>query len=349
MASKNPNMYVVECTDGGVRISMPIEEEHDAQSNTKNKKRKTTAPDDDAIPETVLQYERQMRKIQAADRAGSSVTADEHLRVIHDDEHIVVTDKPSGVLSVPGVNHNPSLLTVVYEQYGCESGVMDSMAVHRLDMDTSGLVTFAKTDFALRAMHEIFRERRVCKSYEALLCGHLPFDEGIINLPLQRDHRHPPFMRVSTPKSNEAAAQAVEDLRNNGWKKIKMKKPKQSQTEFQVVSRETYGEDLPVTRVKYTPITGRTHQLRVHSAAIGHPIVADPTYGIYGEAHANGGFDEADMSVMLSPNRASISLQKDINKVVQEEGKCMCLHAKELSFVHPVTNKDMKFVAPTPF
>jgi len=103
-----------------------------------------------------------------------------------------------------------------------------------------------------------------------------------------------------------------------------------------------------VTRVKYTPITGRTHQLRVHSAAIGHPIVADPLYGIYGEAHSNGGFDE-DVMAEIAPGRASISLQKDINKAIQEEGKCMCLHAKELSFAHPVTGKEMTFVAPTPF
>ena len=343
-------MYVVERIENGVRISMPQGEQHDdAQNiNTKNKKRKTTAPDADAIPETVLQYERQLRKIQATDRAGSPVTANEHLRVIHDDEHIVVTDKPSGVLCVPGVNRNPSLLTVVYETYGCESDAMDSMAVHRLDMDTSGVIVFAKTDVALKAMHEIFRERRVCKSYEALLCGHLPFDAGIIDLPLQRDHQHPPFMRVSTPKSEEAAAQAVQDLNDHGWKKLLMKRPKPSQTEFQVISRETYGGDLPVTRVKYTPITGRTHQLRVHSAAIGHPIVADPLYGIYGEAHSNGGFNE-DVMPEIAPGRASISLQKDINEAVQEEGKCMCLHAKELSFAHPVMGKEMTFVAPTPF
>lgn len=102
------------------------------------------------IPDTVLQYERQMRKMKAADRAGAPVTREKHLKAIYEDDHLVVVDKPSGVLCVPGVNRNPSLLTVVYETYGCESDVMDNMIVHRLDMDTSGLVVFARTRAALR-------------------------------------------------------------------------------------------------------------------------------------------------------------------------------------------------------
>ena len=365
-------MFVIEKTDenGGVRIRMPPREDHSAdkqESNTcTNKKRKnqaasapkalestsvpstTDASTSNAIPETVLRYERQMRKIQAADRAGAPVTAEEHLHVIYDDEHLVVADKPSGVLCVPGVNKNPSLLTVVHETYACESNVMDSMICHRLDMDTSGLVVFAKTNAALKSMHEMFRERQVSKSYEALLCGHLPYNNGVIDLPLQRDHRHPPFMRVSTPQSEEAAAQAVKDLKSHGWKKLVMKRPKQSQTEFQVLSREVYCGKYPVTRVKYTPITGRTHQLRVHSAAIGFPIVADPCYGIYGEGHAGGGFSEDILSNVLS-ERASLELQKDINDTVQAEKKCMCLHAKELVFAHPVTGEKMTLVAPAPF
>ena len=369
--TRDPNMFVVERTDenGGVRIRMPQRQDHGAdshESNTNKKRQKnqaasapkatestsapatTDASTSNTIPETVLRYERQMRKIQAADRAGAPVTAEEHLHVIYDDEHLVVADKPSGVLCVPGVNKNPSLLTVVHETYACESNVMDSMICHRLDMDTSGLVVFAKTNSALKSMHEIFRERQVSKSYEALLCGHLPYNNGVIDLPPQRDHRHPPFMRVSTPQSEEAAAQAVKDLKSHGWKKLVMKRPKQSQTEFQVLSREMYCGKYPVTRVKYTPITGRTHQLRVHSAAIGFPIVADPCYGIYGEAHAFGGLAE-DMLSLVSPERASIELQKQINDAVQAEGKCMCLHAKELVFAHPVTREKMTLVSPAPF
>ena len=350
------NIYVIETLDGNkARIRMASTHGHQGgQMGLSNDESNATSAQQSSpncstsTPETVLQYERQMRKIQAADRAGAPVTAKDHLRVLYTDEHIVVVDKPSGVLCVPGVNNNLSLLTVVFETYGNESNVMDRMVVHRLDMDTSGLVVFARTNVALKSLHESFRESRVSKSYEALLCGHLPYDEGIIDLPLQRDHRYPPFMRVSTPKSEVEAAQVVKDLKHHGWKKLVRKRPKQSQTEFRVISRELYADKHPVTRVRYTPISGRTHQLRVHSAAIGHPIVADPAYGVYGEACANGGFDETEMDA-VAPHRATAALQFDIEDAVRAEGQCMCLHAKELLFDHPVTGKAINIVAPSPF
>ncbi len=104
---------------------------------------------------------------------------------------------------------------------------------------------------------------------------------------------------------------------------------------------------LPVTRVALKPITGRTHQLRVHCAALGHPIVGDPAYGIYGEASPNGGILEAYMD-SLSPNRASLELQRQLNAALPLVST-MCLHAKELSLMHPLTREDMTWEAPTPF
>jgi len=305
------------------------------------------------IPETVLQYERQMRKIRAADKAGAPVSKEKHLKVIFLDDDIVVTDKPSGILCVPGVNHNPSLLGLVHEQFSSsapEDSKMkrDTMIVHRLDMDTSGLVIFGRTMRAVSKLHEFFRKKQVDKRYEALVCGHVKPDEGLIDLPLQRDHERPPFMRVSTPSSEAAAAKVVEDLQHHGWKKIMKKKPKPSQTEFTVIERTVLPQtDLPVTRLSLNPITGRTHQLRVHCAAMGHPIVADPTYGIYGESSANGGFSEAVMDT-IAPSRASIKLQKEIN-VLLEQGKNMCLHAKKLEIKHPINGEKMTWEAPTPF
>jgi len=351
---EHENTYVTKILDGNkvtIRMAVPEKQQddqtylHDTAAAQQSSPAKSNGS---GVPETVLQYEKQMRKIQAADRAGAPVNAKDHLHVIYEDEHLVVVDKPSGVLCVPGVNNNPSLLTVVFETYGNESNAMDSMIVHRLDMDTSGLVVFARTNASLRALHESFRERRVSKSYEALLCGHLRYDEGVIELPLQRDHRYPPFMRVSTPQSELEAAIVVKDLQHNGWKKLVKKRPKKSQTAFKVLSRELYAEKYPVSRVQYSPVTGRTHQLRVHSAAIGHPIVADPAYGVYGEACANGGFGEAYMDA-LSPRRATVALQLDIHDAIRAKGQCMCLHAKELSFSHPITGKEMSFVAPPPF
>lgn len=301
----------------------------------------------DTIPPSVLQYERQMRKIRAAARAGAPVTKEEHLDVIHDDEYLVVTSKPSGVLCVPGVNQHPSLLTVVYQEYGAAiPDTMDKMIVHRLDMDTSGLVIFGKTMDTVRALHEAFRNKNVTKRYEALVCGHVEADSGLIDLPLQRDHKQPPFLRVATPRSEQEAAQAVQDLQTHGFKKLMRKKPKASQTEFSVLQREYLSDSkLPVTRLSLTPITGRTHQLRIHCAAMGHPIVGDQAYGVYGEASANGGFEELVMN-QLAPHRASLALQQQINDLKIAK---MCLHAKLLGLTHPVTKAEMKWEAPTPF
>jgi 23S rRNA-/tRNA-specific pseudouridylate synthase len=197
----------------------------------------------------------------------------------------------------------------------------------------------------------------VGKTYEALVCGHMPsdFPEGPveIDLPLQRDHRFPPFMRVATPDSELDVVQAVQDLQHAGYKKLMRKKPKPSQTLLTILGREymTFGaatinnsKKHPVTRVALTPLTGRTHQLRVHCAALGHPIVADPAYGIYGEASPSGGLELNDTCT-----GASLELQKEINASVDESSQCMCLHAKELNIIHPLTGNEMKFEAPVPF
>lgn len=341
------------------------------------------------IPETVLQFQRQMRKTQAAKRASRPLSKSQ-LRIIHNDEHIIVVNKPSGVLTVPGINSNPCMLTLLHQEYKHE---MDSnantdtdtddnriemkrehMIVHRLDMDTSGIVIFAKNKKAMSTLQASFRDRNVSKFYEAVVCGHIHpnIKAGRIDLPLQRDHRFPPFMRVATPESELAAKEVVKDLNHAGWKKIVKKNAKPSQTMFQVMAREYVhvnlpkdmdidagGEDqdqdkrqtqqrFPVTRVRLSPITGRTHQLRVHCAAIGHPILGDPTYGIYGEASPNGGFEDEVMDRLI-PTRASMDLQLSLDQYVKEKEQVMCLHARELRIKHPHSGEDMEFQDPPAF
>lgn len=360
--------------------------------------------DDNTIPESVLLYQQQLRKVQAAQKAGTRATLDQ-LKVIYVDDDLVVVNKPSGMLCVPGLNDNPSLLSLVHEKFGNAAdfgGNLNGMIVHRLDMDTSGLVVFGRTPAVVSALHKKFRDRKVEKEYEALVCGHVQFydarattkkqqgDEtdsgdylelmsGLIDLPLQRDHERPPFMRVATPTSERAASQAVSDLQRHGFKKLIRKRPKPSQTEFTLVAFEHLRAEstttttdasmkltipaslnptttttealLPVTRITLVPQTGRTHQLRVHCAAMGHPILGDPAYGLLGEANPNGGLPDEIMK-MTFPFRATTTLQNALRQVHDPTGSppsTMCLHAKLLGLHHPTTGEYMLWEAPVPF
>jgi tRNA pseudouridine32 synthase/23S rRNA pseudouridine746 synthase len=211
------------------------------------------------------------------------------------------------------------------------------MVVHRLGMDTSGLVVFARTEAALRGMNTLFRTREVTRTYEALVCGSIGEDEGVINLPLMRDYEFPPFMRVSTDEHQRAlSGLCVEDV----GKKL-LERPKDSLTKFAVVGREEM-EGNAVTRVSLTSISGRTHQLNVHCAAFGHPIVGDKVYGINGEAAANGGLAEG-----TSASKATAELQESIAGASGD--KPMCVHAKTISFEHPVSGDKLSFESAAPF
>jgi len=279
----------------------------------------------------------QMAKLQERDRSSREITPDE-LDVVYEDEHIAVINKPSGVLTVPGKESNPSINKSVFDRFGCESGRMDKMVVHRLGMDTSGIVIFARTDAALRELNSLFRTRKVTRKYEALVCGHVSPDGGVIDLPLMRDYECPPYMRVSTEERQKALIGL--DPEEVG-KKI-LEQPKPSTTEYEVVSREGLdGRD--VTRLALTSVSGRTHQLNVHCAAIGHPIVGDAVYGYGGEAAANGGLEDSE----LPDNCATGELQKGIAEAVV--GKPMCVHAKSISFEHPITREKLSFECAAPF
>lgn len=302
---------------------------------------------DEIIPLTEAEINarlsRQMEKLQAKDSTSTQLSK-EDLQIVYEDDDLLVVDKQAGVLSVPGRIPNPSLAQAVFDAVGCEMGRMDMMVVHRLGMDTSGLMVFAKTMDALRGMNEVFRTRAIERKYEALVCGHMEKDSGLINLPLMRDYEFPPFMRVST----EAHQHALLDL---DAEQLKLKKildmPKESLTKYEVISREELN-GLPVTRVALTSMSGRTHQLNVHLAAFGHPIVGDATYGIDGDAASNGGLSQAEMEALAhNPNRASEELQRRIARTAN--GKMNCVHAKSLTFRHPLSKEDLAFVCDAPF
>lgn len=171
---------------------------------------------------------------------------DPWLLILYQDEHIMVVNKPSGLLSVPGraPENKDSIMTRIQADFPTAE------SVHRLDMATSGVIVVALTKAAERELKRQFREREPKKSYVSRVWGHLAQDEGLIDLPL------------------------ICDWPNRPKQKVCYETGKSSQTQYQVLSRDTDGS----TRVKLSPITGRSHQLRVHMLAIGHPILGDGFY-----------------------------------------------------------------------
>ena len=171
---------------------------------------------------------------------------DPWLLILYQDQHIMVVNKPSGLLSVPGraPENKDSIMTRIQADFPTAE------SVHRLDMATSGVIVVALTKAAERELKRQFREREPKKSYVARVWGHLAQDEGLIDLPL------------------------ICDWPNRPKQKVCYETGKSSQTQYQVLSRDTDGS----TRVKLSPITGRSHQLRVHMLAIGHPILGDGFY-----------------------------------------------------------------------
>jgi tRNA pseudouridine32 synthase/23S rRNA pseudouridine746 synthase len=209
--------------------------------------------------------------------------SDAPLEILHEDEALLIVNKPSGLLSVPGRldEHKDSLETRLRALYP------DTLLVHRLDVPTSGVMVFARTKTAQRHIGMQFEKRQTRKTYVARVWGGFSEDSGHIDLPLIVDWPNKPRQKVCADTG------------------------KASQTEWIVLEREP-----DATRVRLHPRTGRTHQLRVHMMAIGHPILGDRFY-------AN---DEA----LVAADRLQ-------------------LHAEELVLRHPNGGAEMVFRSEVPF
>jgi tRNA pseudouridine32 synthase/23S rRNA pseudouridine746 synthase len=170
---------------------------------------------------------------------------DTPLDVIHQDHEILVVNKPAGLLSVPGKGEHLSdcLLSRV------QAAFPDALLVHRLDRDTSGVMIFALTPHAQRHLGLQFEKRQTKKVYVARVWGEVEEKTGTVDLPLIVDWPNRPRQKVDHAEGRPAV------------------------TDWRVVRR-----DAGTTRVRLYPHTGRSHQLRVHMAAIGHPILGDPFY-----------------------------------------------------------------------
>ena len=177
----------------------------------------------------------------------SAVNAVNAPQLAHVDDHCIVAIKPSGLLSVPG--RGPQGADCLWSRV--QACYADALAVHRLDMSTSGLMLFARHPVVHRDLRRAFAQREVLKRYVAVVHGQLADDAGEIDLPLAADWPHRPRQHVD---------------RVHG---------KPSLTRYRVLGRDTAHD---TTRVELEPFTGRAHQLRVHLLALGHPILGDALY-----------------------------------------------------------------------
>jgi len=208
------------------------------------------------------------------------MTSNSPVDLVYQDDHLLVANKPAGLLAVPGRGE---------DKQDCLSSRLqqvfpDALIVHRLDMSTSGLMLFARGAGMQRCLSLIFQEREVEKRYVAVVAGKLEPETGEVNLPIAADWPNRPLQKIDAEQG------------------------KPSLTRYRLLGLEEGN-----TRVELEPVTGRTHQLRVHMKAIGHPILGDALYG----------------------NAASAPR--------------LLLHATFLKLLHPVTRAPLHFINAPPF
>lgn len=209
----------------------------------------------------------------------------EKISILYEDDSLLVINKPSGLLSLSG--KNPKNKDSVH--YRLVQNYPDITLAHRLDLGTSGVMLLAKSKQVNANLTRQFQDRAVTKRYEAILAGQLLDDTGLIDLPIAKDPLLFPRLKICHQKGKTA------------------------QSKYQVVERLTNPDR---TRVLYTPLTGRTHQLRLHSQAMGNAILGCDLYG--------------------STNTQAMAPR-------------LMLHALDITIVHPQTKKQVTFSSPCPF
>lgn len=214
------------------------------------------------------------------------------LDIVYEDEDLLVVNKKKGMVVHPAAgNYSGTLVNALL--YHCKdslsgiNGVLRPGIVHRIDKNTSGLLIVAKNDFAHKHLAEQIKEHSFTREYEAVVVGNLKYEKGLINAPIGRNPNDRKKMCVTEKNSKNAV------------------------THYEVIKRYT-GH----THIKCILETGRTHQIRVHMAYMGHPVCGDDVYGYKTKEKFNF------------------------------EGQC--LHAKKIGFVHPRTNKFLFFDSDLP-
>ena len=221
----------------------------------------------------------------------------EKIQILHEDEHLLVINKPSGLLSLSG--KNPANKDSVH--YRLVQDYPTATMVHRLDFGTSGIMVVALNKRVNAHLTKQFQARTITKHYHATLLGHLANDEGVIDAPIAKAEF--PYQKIchETGKPSQSHYQVLE-RRQDLLSGINSEK----------LHNKAINTTVNTTKVLFTPQTGRTHQLRVHSQEIGHPIIGCDLYGLT--------IDGANS---------------------QQLTKRLMLHASLLSFEHPVTGKQL--------
>ena len=227
------------------------------------------------------------------------------LTIIHEDDDILIIDKQAGLVVHPGtgMNDNTLLNGLLYYTSSLSdiNGPSRLGIVHRLDKDTSGIMVVAKTNSAHKYIAEQFEKRNIIKTYISLTWGIWEITEGSIDSPIKRKRSDPTVFTVDKMGRNAFTSYKVE----NSWRYI--------------------------SKVQFKPKTGRTHQIRVHSSFMGHPIISDNKYG-GGENRVKGFLPE---------------VSKELKTILQIFNR-QALHAYSIEFIHPKTKDNVKYISPLP-
>ena len=250
-------------------------------------------------PAAKVRGEEQIRLAIPAPKPAHNEAQDIPLQIVFEDEHLLVVDKPAGLVVHPAAgNADGTLVNALLHHCGGSlsgiGGVARPGIVHRIDKDTSGLLVVAKTDVAHEGLARQFQAHSIDRRYLAIVNGVPKTNEGSIDAPLARS---------STNRKKIAIVEG-----NRGKRAV------------------THWRRLNILRdsalVECRLETGRTHQVRVHMASIGHPLVGDPVYGRTGKTHS---------------------------KILKElQFNRQALHATNLGFTHPVTKRRLSFASPMP-